>query len=139
MYHYGNGIDIDYDKAMNWYLKAAAQGQAAAQANLGTIYLHGQGVQIDYAEAYSWFLNAAKQGDPGGFFNLGQLYDYGLHVPKDNIKAYAYYSITLLEESELSAMALESLTDLKVRMTPAEIQAGEREAKKLMRKYGLGG
>lgn len=36
-------------------------------------------------------------------------------------------------------MARESLVDIKARMTPDEIQSGERETKKLMQEYGLGG
>jgi TPR repeat protein len=101
--------------------------------------MNGEGVQIDYAVAYAWLLKAAKQGDPVGFYNLGQLYEYGAHVSEDSTKAYAYYSLALLEKTEISELAMESLAALKAQMTPAEIQAGEREIKKLMSEYGLGG
>jgi hypothetical protein len=62
-----------------------------------------------------------------------------LHVSEDSAKAYAHYSIALLEKTEISEPAMESLSTLKAEMTPAEIQGGEREIKKLMSEYGLGG
>ena len=40
---------------MKWYRKAADQGEAAAQHNLGSMYDNGQGVPQDYIEAYVWY------------------------------------------------------------------------------------
>ena len=45
-----------------WFRKAADQGDASAQFNLGVGYRTGQGVLEDYAEAYKWFLLAAMNG-----------------------------------------------------------------------------
>ncbi len=47
---------------MKWYRKAAEQGFADAQYNLGLAYLHGQGVKKDDQEAADWFRKAAEQG-----------------------------------------------------------------------------
>ena len=44
----------DYAEAARWYRKAAEQGNAIAQTNLGTMYFQGQGVPQDYAEAVRW-------------------------------------------------------------------------------------
>jgi len=38
-----------------WYRKAADQGYAVAQFNLGRMYGSGQGVPQDYVEAHKWF------------------------------------------------------------------------------------
>ena len=43
-------------------LKAAEQGDAKAQFNLGFIYSNGKGVPKDYAEAVKWTRKAAEQG-----------------------------------------------------------------------------
>ena len=41
-------------KAVSWYRKAADQGNATAQSNLGGMYASGQGVPKDYVLAYMW-------------------------------------------------------------------------------------
>jgi hypothetical protein len=38
MYHAGEGVEKDAVQALNWYRKAAVQGVAAAQCNLGSMY-----------------------------------------------------------------------------------------------------
>lgn len=52
------GIPKDYALARQWYEKAATQGFAEAQFNLGTLYVNAQGVPEDYVRAYMW-LNIA--------------------------------------------------------------------------------
>ena len=42
--------------------KAALQGDAGAQNNLGVCYEYGEGVKQDYAEAVKWYQKAAQQG-----------------------------------------------------------------------------
>jgi TPR repeat protein len=39
---------------MEWYLKAAEQGNATAQNMIGLLYNNGQGVQHDYTKAMEW-------------------------------------------------------------------------------------
>ena len=48
----------DYAEAVRWYRKAAEQGHAIAQGNLGSMYYKGRGVPQDFVSAYSW-LNLA--------------------------------------------------------------------------------
>ena len=50
------------NEAVKWYWKAAAQGFAAAQFNLGVCYENGQGVEADVNEAVKWYRKAAEQG-----------------------------------------------------------------------------
>jgi hypothetical protein len=49
--------------AVSWYRKAADQGNAAAQLNLGIVYDNGWGVAQNYVIAYMWFSLAAAMGD----------------------------------------------------------------------------
>ena len=53
----------DYAEAMNWCRKAAEQGQAGAQYNLGDMSHQGQGVPQDFVWAHKWLNLAAAQGD----------------------------------------------------------------------------
>ena len=42
--------------------KAAEQGDAEAQLNLGLMYAHGDGVPEDFVQAYAWISIAAANG-----------------------------------------------------------------------------
>ena len=46
---------------MQWYRRAANQGHARAQANLGLMLGEGRGVPLDYMEACLWSSLAAEQ------------------------------------------------------------------------------
>ncbi len=50
-YFKGEGLSKDYAQAVKWLRKAAEQGFAIAQTDLGAMYANGQGVSKDYAEA----------------------------------------------------------------------------------------
>ena len=54
-------------------MKAAEQGDAKAQYNIGNMYLQGQGVPRNYKEALRWFMKAAEQGFADAQFNTGAL------------------------------------------------------------------
>ena len=47
---------------MKWIRRAAEQGDALAQNNLGAMHYFGQGVEKDYVDAYAWFNLAAAHG-----------------------------------------------------------------------------
>ena len=64
-------------------LQAAAQGNAAAQYNLGVVYAEGRGVRQNDAEAARWFRKAADQGVAQAQFNLGVMYYKGHGVRQD--------------------------------------------------------
>ena len=51
----------DKAEAVRWYRKAADQGDAQAQFNLGVLYVTGEGVPEDNVLAYVWWNLAAAQ------------------------------------------------------------------------------
>ncbi len=53
----------DDAEAARWYRRAAEQGDALAQRNLGTMYILGKGVPQDDVEAYKWLNLSAAQGN----------------------------------------------------------------------------
>ena len=61
MYGNGQGVPQSYAEALKWFRKAANQGDAAAQFNLGLMYRMGQGVPQNYVLAHMWFNLAASQ------------------------------------------------------------------------------
>lgn len=47
-YYQGVALPQDYEKAVEWYQKAANQGFSDAQYNLGLMFEEGEGVSRDY-------------------------------------------------------------------------------------------
>ena len=58
---------------MEWYQKAAAQGYATAQNNIGYLYLNGLGVPQSNDKAIEYFTKAAEQGHKGAKTELEKL------------------------------------------------------------------
>jgi TPR repeat protein len=50
-------------EAVNWFTKAAEQGNVAAQSKLASIYYSGRGVRKDPNRAYFWIVVARASGD----------------------------------------------------------------------------
>jgi TPR repeat protein len=62
MYSNGEGA-LDNDAlAVKWYRKAADQGHASAQFNLGLMYANGEGVPENNIRAYVWWSMSKTQG-----------------------------------------------------------------------------
>ena len=100
MFVVGKPIYLDWDvhvelqrEAVKCYRKAAEQGKASAQNNLGLCYYKGQGVAQDYEEAVKWYCKAAEQGDAAAQCNLGICCEFGRGVPKDFVQAYKWYNL----------------------------------------------
>jgi len=75
-----HGVTVDYSEAVKWFRKAADQGLAEAQYNLGFCYYHGQGVTQDYVEAVRWYRKAADQDNTVSEFVLGGCFHDGQGV-----------------------------------------------------------
>ena len=52
----------DDKEAVNWYRKAAEQGNAYGQNKLAIMYRNAKGVSQDDKEAVKWYRKAAEQG-----------------------------------------------------------------------------
>jgi tetratricopeptide (TPR) repeat protein len=93
---YTSGYNFDrqknYKKAVMWYRKAAEQGHAQAQVNLGTLYSKGLGVGRDYTEAVKWYRKAAEQEHAQAQNNLGVMYSEGQGVVQDYNEAAKWCS-----------------------------------------------
>ena len=67
------GIPVNHALAIQWFRKAAAQGNAHAQNNLGICFEEGLGVVRDYAAAKEWYRKASDSNHPSATNNLGYL------------------------------------------------------------------
>lgn len=101
-YRHGQGVSVDYAKAMYWYQKAYKAGNASAAGNIGMLYQNGLGVKQDFPAAMTWHQTAwkmshrddnsdAKSAAGSAASNIGFLYDNGRGVKQDLGKAYEWY------------------------------------------------
>ena len=67
----GKGVAKDPNEAVRWYRKAAEQGVAIAQVNLGLMYANGNGVLKDEIEALAWYNISAIPGKMGVMTKTG--------------------------------------------------------------------
>ena len=81
----------DYAEAVKWYRKAAEQGNASGQCDLGRMYQNGYGVTKDYAQAVKWYRKAAKQDYASAQRDLGYMYSSGYGVKQDYAEAVKWY------------------------------------------------
>jgi predicted MarR family transcription regulator len=89
----GEGVPQNYQDAMAWFAKAAANGNYEAQWKLGLGYMKGIGVPHDERKAVVWFKRAANQGDIRAQSALSDAYFNGRGIPRDYVRAYTWASI----------------------------------------------
>ena len=102
-YYNGWGVPQDPVKAATWFRKAAKQGHAEAQFDLGAIYAYTDNVQ-----AASWWRKAAEQGHADSQRRLGDLYVCGVGVERDYAQA-AFWIRKVAEQAEDSEMSLSDI------------------------------
>ncbi len=71
--------------------RAAEQGDANAQYNLGCRYRDGKDIQQDFIEAVKWLSQSARQGHAGAQFALAVCYQDGKGVSEDDTEAAKWY------------------------------------------------
>ena len=127
----GQGVPQDYAEAVQWYRKAAEQGVAKAQFNLGLMYDNGLGVTQDYARAGKWYRKAAEQGYATAQFNLGLMYENGEGVPQDYVHAHMWYDLVAsrFPPGEHRDRAVNNRDIIAKRMTPAQISKAQKMAR----------
>ena len=84
-----HGFPHDTVESMRWLRRAARQGYASAEADLGYRLLRA-GRQQDAAEAHQWLLAAARYGNANAEYRLATTYVTGEGTKPDPIKAYVW-------------------------------------------------
>ena len=102
----GNGVKQNYEKAVEWYTKAAEQGNSEAQDTLGDCYYLGNGVEQNYEKAVEWYTEAAESNNIYAMYDLAVCYYYGKGTSQD------YQEAVRLFKSAADEGSVESLNFL---------------------------
>ena len=95
MHCYGLGIEQDYEKAFEWFLKSAQEGNKFAQYSLANLYYYGNGVEKDLSQAFLWYQKSSAQGQPYASYAVAQMYSKGEYVSQGGETAQRYYKAAL--------------------------------------------
>ena len=96
-------LSYGQDDLSAWRAKAE-QGDATAQALMGSVYYLGRSVPQNYTEAVKWFRLAAYQGHAVAQYTLGLSFYSGKGVPQDYQEAVKWFRLAA-EQGETDAQA----------------------------------
>jgi hypothetical protein len=119
----GKGIPSDERAARRWIGKAADQGNAAAQFELGSYYTLAS--HQDYQRAADLLRRAALQGFAPAQSSLAMLHLADAGVPEDRVEAYAWLGLAA-EPGEREALDLQP--GLQAELSDAELQQAWQRA-----------
>ena len=130
---------VDRAEAVRWLARAADQGEAAAQFNLGLMYFERQAAPPEGARtleelqgaAAAKFRAAAEQGHAEAQLYLGYMVAEGLGVDPDPVEGYKWYQLAAWQRGDLAAAALDRLgaTLSAVQLEDARAEASGFRAK----------
>lgn len=103
MHCYGLGTEQDYEKAFEWFLKSAQEGNKFAQYSLANLYYYGNGVEKDLSQAFWWYRKSSEQGQPYASYAVAQMYSKGEYVAENKETAQRYYKAALSGFLELES------------------------------------
>jgi TPR repeat protein len=126
----GQGVTQDDPQALRWMTKAAEQGHASAQYEVGSYYVLPP--DQDYGKAAYWLRKAAEQGYARAQFSLSTLYYAGYGVEQDRLEAYAWMALAVFNGDP---EAFDKLMDIKAGFTQGEFEQAHERAQRYQEKY----
>lgn len=110
IYQHGDGVALDYGKAMHWYKVAADRGDKASRIQVGLMYQIGQGVAADQEEAHRWYTMDRRQH---------------LHHEHDpQLAAWRRQALALIEERDRRAQVAVSRSSSALVLADLQRRAG---------------
>ena len=130
---------FDSVNAEVWYRKAAAQGVAHSQCEVGRILMwratepttRQEARTAAADEAIQWFVKAAHQGDRQACLELGRQYRDGKFIKQDRVEAYKWFALAARREKLIDPASIGGKGGrdaMILEMTQAEISEGKRRA-----------
>lgn len=130
-HYYGFGDEIvDYEEAMDYYLKAIKLGSVESYCRIGLMYTFGEGVRENKGKAFKYFKEGAKKGHLDCYAEMAKLFgdDENLENAKKSWNRYFELTadkinylhgesyICLVMENNLELKYIDKLLDVKEEM-----------------------
>ena len=91
-YSIGEGVSENKEKAIEWYRRAAEQGDSEHQMALGlALCWDGEALSSNFTEGFNWILKAAERGHLGAQYFVAAQYATGENIQRDPYKAVEWY------------------------------------------------
>ena len=126
-YQKGQGIQQNYQQALQWYTIAARQDIAPAQLNLAMMYIRGEGVQPNAQQARYWLEKAAKLGDNRASYTLAMLDE----KERKLVDAYKWYDLAARDgmlSNEVRTRAQSKIGQLALNLSSQDIATARSRA-----------
>lgn len=92
LYWRGDGVDMDSEMAVHWWMKASSQGNAESLHNLGVAWNLGKGVpKREITTARTFWKRAAAEGFAESALALGESYEATSDLPKSTELSLFWY------------------------------------------------
>lgn len=98
--------DKDMQKALDYYLKAAALGCASGWSGVGNLYEEGKGVTQNFKKAEEYYMKAVKKNNGYGMFCVGYLYFIGGNGIVQSLQTAMQWFLKAADRGEANAMRL---------------------------------
>ena len=111
IYDWGQGVAVDYPRAMAAYKVGGEGGHAVSQYMVGMMYYVGRGVDVDYAQALLWIEKAAAQDQPQAVGQLGGMYFEGKGVTPSFRRAREHLERATELGNSIAVESMQTLTE----------------------------
>ncbi len=115
------------EKALQWFFKSANQGNDDAQYWLGASYEDGYFVDKNLKTAADWYAKSALQNNGQAQASMARLYAIGEGVVQNYIAAHMLWNLAAAKGIKNAAKFRDMLA---TKMTPEQIEAAQKSAKK---------
>ena len=114
-------------ESRDWFLKAAQNGFAGSQNNIGWYYYEGKGVQKSIPLAVHWITRAADGGEPFAYGSLCEMHGAGDVFPYNKQDTYKWCKLAALEMpfGKSRDKAVKILNRYITKMTEDELAVGK--------------
>ena len=127
-YYRGEGVPMDYAKAVKHLARAVHLGDKEAALLLGKMYEYGFGVQIDQAQAARWYLAGAELNDPRCQFEASIFLYKGWGIPQDRVQAAKWWTLALGHDESYSKVIRPTVDSVEEDLNPEVLAEGRRLA-----------
>ena len=103
-YDNGQGVEKDYKKSFEYYIKSAKYGYSAAEYEVGRCYANGWGCDIDKQKAFEYYKRSEEHGNIKAINEIGRCYSAGWGIEQNDEIAFSYF-LKGAEQGDTTAMS----------------------------------